>query len=133
MESATNGITDPVSDQSLAALDAAVRPAGEPTPRPHPAIVAESALAYARRGWAVFPVHGIGPDGRCRCGGLASCEGGRNAGKHPATPRGCLDATTNAAQVQLWWSPAMTQAQNIGLATGAVSGVVVLDADPPSR
>jgi hypothetical protein len=29
-----------------------------------------AALAYARRGWAVFPVHSI-TDGRCSCGNHA--------------------------------------------------------------
>lgn len=41
------------------------------------------ALAAEAREWPVVPLHGVGPDGTCRCGGLESCHGGRNAGKHP--------------------------------------------------
>ncbi len=48
-------------------------------------------------------------------------------GKRPLTRRGFLDATSNLAQVAAWWS--RTPDANIGLPTGAASGVVVVDVD----
>ena len=48
-------------------------------------------------------------------------------GKRPLTRRGFLDATSDLAQVAAWWS--RTPEANIGLPTGAVSGVVVVDVD----
>ncbi len=48
-------------------------------------------------------------------------------GKRPLTRRGFLDATSNRAQVAAWWS--RTPDANIGLPTGEVSGVVVVDVD----
>lgn len=70
-----------------------------------------AALAYARRGWHVFPCKPLG--------------------KHPATPRGFKDATTDAEQIRRWWA-AMPSA-NIGLRTGAASGVFVIDIDVKGR
>jgi hypothetical protein len=85
----------------------------------------ESALSYARQGWPVFPIWPI-RDGRCACG--KDC--GRDAGKHPIgrlAPKGFQDATTDEATITHWWTD-MPDA-NIGIATGAVSGLVVLDVD----
>ena len=48
-------------------------------------------------------------------------------GKRPLTRRGFLDATSNPRQVAAWWS--RTPDANIGLPTGAPSGVVVVDID----
>jgi len=85
------------------------------------------AVAYARRGWAVFPLHspGDGPSG-CDCG--RRC--GRDAAKHPRTTHGLLDATTEPLVVARWWE--QHQNANIAIATGARSGLVVLDVDPRS-
>jgi hypothetical protein len=68
----------------------------------------ESALALARRGMAVFPL--------------------KPRGKLPLTKHGCLDATADLVQVRAWWTA--RPSANIGLATGARSGVWVLDIDP---
>ena len=46
------------------------------------------------------------------------------AGKRPATPHGCLDATTDPAQIAAWWSG---KDYNVGIAAGG--GLVVLDVD----
>src|SRR5207244_2431784 len=74
----------------------------------------DAALFYARAGWPVFPL----------------------AGKVPyqfLTPdrasHGHKDATTNTEQIQTWWSEHPNA--NIGLPTGEVSGVMVLDMDVP--
>lgn len=67
----------------------------------------DAAAAFAAAGMPVFP-----------------CAPG---GKQPITRRGFHDATTDVAQVQAWWS--RFPAANIGMPTGAASGVVVVDVD----
>lgn len=69
----------------------------------------DAAVVYAGRGWAVFPV--------------------KACGKTPLTAHGCKDATTDAATVTAWWSR-WPQA-NVGIATGAASGLVAIDLDVP--
>ena len=66
-----------------------------------------AALDLARRGLAVFP-----------------CQ---PRGKEPACSNGLLAATTDLARITLWWESIPDL--NIGIATGAVSGVFVLDVD----
>ena len=82
----------------------------------------EHALAYARAGWRVMPLHNIGPDGVCTCRPTKSrpkagveCP---SPGKHPRikTGRAFEAATTDEAQIRQWW--AKWPAANIGLATG---------------
>lgn len=78
--------------------------------------------AFTDRGWAIFPCHSI-RNGECSCG-QASCT---NRGKHPRTFNGVKGATSNREQVAAWremWPDA-----NWALATGAPSGVWVLDLD----
>lgn len=48
-------------------------------------------------------------------------------GKRPLTRRGFLDASTDPEQVAVWW--AGTPNANVGIPTGAASGVVVVDVD----
>lgn len=48
-------------------------------------------------------------------------------GKRPIAEHGLLDATTDPGQVEAWWK--QTPTANIGLPTGVVSGVVVVDVD----
>ena len=50
----------------------------------------DAALAYARRGWRVFPLHGI-VRGTCTCG-HPDCS---SPGKHPLVRRGLYEATTD--------------------------------------
>jgi len=64
------------------------------------------ALAYAARGWPVFP-----------------CNAGQ---KTPATPHGHHDATTDPAQITAWFT--RNPHQNVAIATGA-PGPDVLDID----
>jgi hypothetical protein len=86
----------------------------------------EAALAYAHTlGWAVFPLHHIDAPGHCSCPKGNDCD---QAGKHPRTPQGFKDASTEAATIRHWWSQ-WPQA-NIGVATGPASGFDVLDVDP---
>lgn len=69
--------------------------------------LADHAVRYARRGWAVFPL--------------------QPGGKAPMTRRGFQDATTDQARVRRWWG--REPAANIGIATGERSGIAVLDVD----
>jgi hypothetical protein len=66
------------------------------------------ALTLTAWGWHVLP---------CRPGA-----------KLPATPHGFHDATDDPDRVLAWWDAVPTY--NIAVATGAVSGLVVLDVDP---
>lgn len=80
---------------------------------------------YARRGIAVFPCHTI-ENGACSCGKACS-----SPGKHPVgsiVPHGVSDATTDLQTIDQWWS--LFPDANIGLATGVLSGIVVVDIDP---
>ncbi len=81
------------------------------------------ALSYAQKGWALFPLH-TPQNGVCDCARGKECD---HTGKHPRTPHGSKDATTDVMQITKWWQ--MWQGANIAIATGAASGVVVLDID----
>jgi hypothetical protein len=84
-----------------------------------------AALKYAKRGWPVFPLWGRDGD-KCDCGD-ANCK---QPGKHPIgtlAPHGFKNATTDAALIERWWKK--HPYAGIGLATGAVSGLVVIDVD----
>lgn len=80
------------------------------------------ALRYAERGWPVFPVHGL-KDGKCSCG--RHCK---TPGKHPAIQKGHNAATTDTETIRKWWRK--HPERNIGIRTGAESGLVVIDIDP---
>ncbi len=64
-----------------------------------------AALAYAARGWPVFPVNG----------------------KVPATAHGFKDASTDPEQVRAWWQE--HPSAGIGIATGELSGILAVDVD----
>ena len=82
-----------------------------------------AALKYATEyGWRVFPVHSVN-DGRCSCG-KPNCP---SPGKHPRTRNGVKAATTDPERITGWWKK-HTDA-NVGIATGAESGIIVLDVD----
>jgi hypothetical protein len=66
------------------------------------------ALGYAERGTPVFP---------CKPGG-----------KKPLTRHGFKDATTDPKQVREWWT--RWPDANIGVPTGATTGLLVVDIDP---
>src|SRR5437879_4495441 len=84
--------------------------------------------------WKIFPCHSV-EDGRCSCGraacGLSDCRDPahcHSAGKHPRTEHGFKDATMDITFIRRWvkeWPDA-----NRAIATGADSGLVVLDVDP---
>lgn len=74
----------------------------------------EIALSYASRGWPVFP---------CQ----QPTAGDKSTGKRPLTVRGFKDASTDPDKIRLWWG--RWPNANIGIPTGAASGVVVIDVD----
>lgn len=82
----------------------------------------DAALRYAQLGWAVFPLHSPA-GGKCTCGADVC-----SVGKHPRTADGFKSATTDGGKIRGWWRTWPTA--NIGVATGAVSGIFVLDVDP---
>jgi hypothetical protein len=79
----------------------------------------ETALAYAARGWHVFPCW---PPDAAGCRDLEP----RKRGKTPACARGVIDATTDSNTIKGWWG---NTEFNIGIATGKESGFWVLDVD----
>jgi hypothetical protein len=84
----------------------------------------DAALSYARRGWPVFPVHGV-YWGHCTCG-RRECS---SPGKHPLVRRGVLDASNDARVIREWWR--RWRLANVAIATGNASGIVVIDMDLP--
>src|SRR5215471_15826881 len=64
-----------------------------------------AALAYAGRGWPVFP---------------------RN-GPRPLVERGYKDSSRDPEQIRAWWE--FWPQALIGVPTGSISGIVVLDID----
>jgi hypothetical protein len=83
-----------------------------------------AALDYVRRGWSVVPMHEPREDG-CTCRRV-DCPA---AGKHPRVAWEEHIATPASEEaVRAWW--ARWPSANVGVVTGSVSGVVVLDVDP---
>ena len=81
------------------------------------------ALRYASNGLAVLPLHTI-RGGRCDCSLAAKCD---HPGKHPRTPNGVKDASTDRKTIKSWWNS--WPDANIGIATGRPSNIFVLDVD----
>jgi len=85
----------------------------------------DAALKYADLGYHVLPLQGV-VKGHCTCGDR-HCS---SAGKHPLptlVPHGVKDASCDAQQIRDWWTRYPNA--NIGIRTGAVSNLVVLDID----
>lgn len=118
-----------------------------------PTTTRDAALWYAAAyGWAVFPLHTPtgNPSNPCSCNrrrcknfskhtchdrkcdqkGKHTCHQDvcDNVGKHPRTINGLKDATTDPKKIAEWWT--MWSDANVGVVTGAVSGIVVVDIDP---
>lgn len=84
-----------------------------------------AARGYADAGWPVFPCHGIDARLRCACG-RQDCA---SPGKHPTLQHGLSEASIDPKVIATWWKR-WPQA-NVAIRTGAESGLVVVDVDPP--
>lgn len=86
-------------------------------------MILERALSYAHElSFAVFPVHGIF-NGVCTCGN-PDCA---NAGKHPVPINGLKAATKDEDAIRRLFSS--SRPYNIGIATGPISNIFVVDVD----
>ncbi len=84
------------------------------------------ALSWAERGIPVFPVHEV-YDGICTCSAGSECK---SKGKHPRTPNGVDNATTDPEQIREQWRKYPTA--NIGGAMGGELRLLAVDVDPRS-
>jgi hypothetical protein len=80
----------------------------QPAAQPEQQSMKELALLFANMGWPVF---------RLQPGDKKPLRGSH----------GFLDATTDTKQIQAWWDE--EPAANVGIATGAASGLLVIDVD----
>jgi putative DNA primase/helicase len=95
--------------------------------------ILQAAMAYARRSWKVIPVHWVTDEGACSCKLGAECP---SAGKHPIHKNWPNVASSEADVILGWWAkdrelPAEDwhPAANVGIVTGSVSQIFVLDND----
>ncbi|WP_316977275.1 DUF3987 domain-containing protein [Shumkonia mesophila] len=86
--------------------------------------ILDAALDYALRGFSVVPLHGIRPDGKCTCG-RANCNA---PGKHPLGKWERLQ-TTRLTEAEIRDVFKRHPHANVGLVTGTVSNLVVVDMD----
>src|SRR5690349_5123077 len=82
----------------------------------------DSALQNGRRGFRVFPMHGI-QNGQCTCR-KADCS---SPGKHPRIKDWQRKASSDPATIEAFWKK--WPDSNIGIATGGESRLFVLDID----
>lgn len=86
----------------------------------------QAALEYLRRGWSVIPLHSI-RNGLCTCG-KADCN---SPGKHPPISwKEFQKRHATEAEVRQWFK--RLPWANIGIVTGIISGLLVLDIDGKS-
>jgi len=89
--------------------------------------ILQAALNYIERGWRVFPCYAAKADGSCTCDD-SQCE---DQGKHPYTdfaPHGFKSASNTRDDIERWFGP-NAPPLNLAVATGAVSGLTVVDVD----
>jgi hypothetical protein len=83
----------------------------------------EDALAYLDMGWSVYPAHNVDRSGSCTCG-RETCSG---PGKHPVGRwTEYQHRRPTEEEVRMWFSALDC---NVGMVTGQVSGIAVVDVD----
>ena len=90
----------------------------------------KAALDYEKLGWSIIPLHSIESDGRCTCG-EPECD---KPGKHPRIlwkrgKKNYQETRATPEEISNWWT--RWPQSNIGIVTGAVSNIIVLDVDGP--
>ncbi len=90
--------------------------------------VLEAAHDYIRRGWGVVPLYGYDAETQaCRCRSGRLCPT-KSQGKHPSSGSTWHDrALWSGADAQAWYEDHAED--NIGILTGAASGIFVVDVD----
>lgn len=86
--------------------------------------VFDTAKEYISIGWHIFPLHSIDVNGKCTCGSGACSD----AGKHPRLAHGLKEASMDLEQVNTWFGED-APLSNIGIVTGEISGITVIDID----
>lgn len=100
--------------------------------RERSAALLAAALRYGALGWPVVALHHPDDAGRCSCR-RPDCA---HSGKHPRfhrddLPHGLHSASTDPARIQRWW--VRWPQANVGIVTGACSGLLVVDLDAGAR
>ncbi len=94
----------------------------------------DAALRYAAKGWRVIPVHSVQDNGFCSCGAPADYVGSNPKhaiGKHPYLGEtGHRESSNQPMQIETWWM--QWPKANLSIATGAKSGLLVIDIDKKS-
>lgn len=104
-------------------------------------LLLDAAVGYAQRGWAVIQVWWVDENGICQCYRKAECT---SPGKHPILSDWPTQALQDPVDVAEWWTPPTQWREvpeaaqfhryyplaNIGVVTGRISKIVVLDEDP---
>jgi hypothetical protein len=83
------------------------------------------AWSMAEEEWQLYPVYAVDAEGVCTCRKGAACP---DPGKHPTTPHGFNDASSNPKRIMEMFS--RWPGGNVGLRTGKGSGTVIIDVDP---
>jgi len=117
-----NGTPSPIPPSAAIAVPGAISASPPPADRHKPSKLSY-AIAYARRGMAVFPLHNIESDRECSCGKL-QCS---SAGKHPRLNDWQTLATRDEGQIAAWWK--QWPDANVGVKCGRESDLTVLDVD----
>lgn len=87
--------------------------------------LAAAAILYAGWGWSVVPVHSVGARGSCTC----RREACPSVAKHPRVRwEQAMAAPASVEELEAWWQ--RWPEANVGVVTGEVSGVAVVDVDP---
>lgn len=86
----------------------------------------QAALDYHALGWSVVPVHTVDDDGKCSCRRRA-CS---SPGKHPrGSWRSSMHTRLTEEQLREHWE--QHPESNVGIVTGEISGIAVVDIDGP--